>query len=229
MSKGVKLLYCGNNKLYNLNGIEGLTNLRYLYCGNNQLYNLNGIEGLINLTILDCASNNLSHINNICDLNELDCIYWHSNQIEYIPPNIVRKLISLKNNFYNEKIICSDLQNIDNHKIKESVRKSINNILEIKPQIDNITDLILNDYILTNKTKEILINYSKDTNVHAILNITFNELLIAVFNRIYLNENKNEIKEKLNTELNISICESLTERINRLINCLNGFDKLVFL
>jgi hypothetical protein len=127
----------------------------------------------------------------------------------------------------NGQNIYNDSQNVHNHQIQESIRNSVNNILQIKPVITNFTDLILNDPILTQQTKEILIEYSNDTNVYMALNITFNELLIAVFNRIEMNEHKDEIKRVLNVEMNDSICKCFTGRISRLVNCLNGFDDLV--
>jgi hypothetical protein len=69
--------------------------------------------------------------------------------------------------------------------------------------------------------------YSEDTSIHTVLNITFGELLLYVFNRIEINEHKDEIKKILNSEMHESICKCFTGRISRLINCLNGFDELV--
>ena len=77
---------------------------------------------------------------------------------------------------------------------------------------------------LTNQTKQILIEYINCKDVHSILNITFEELLIHVLNRIEINENKNEIKNILNIEMSDSLCKCFTGRMSRLINCLNGFD-----
>jgi hypothetical protein len=62
--------------------------------------------------------------------------------------------------------------------------KSVNNILKIKPIITDTMDLILNDTILTNKTKEILMEYKNSNEIYSALNITFEELLLYVFNRI---------------------------------------------
>jgi hypothetical protein len=69
--------------------------------------------------------------------------------------------------------------------------------------------------------------YLEDTSIHTILNITFGELLLHVFNRIQINEHKDEIKRILNVEMHESVCKCFTGRISRLINCLNGFDELV--
>jgi hypothetical protein len=105
--------------------------------------------------------------------------------------------------------------------------KNEQNILKIKPPIENLNNLILDDNILIQNTKEILIEYLEDTSVHTVLNITFGELILYVFNKIQINEHKDEIKKILNSEMHESVCKCFTGRISRLINCLNGFDELV--
>ena len=178
-----------------------MVNLTRLKCFNNQLTSLNGIENLVNLTIL----------------------YYQNNLIVHIPPNLVRRL----NRFQNGQNVYNDGQNVHNHNIQESIKNSVNNILKIKPTITDTTDLILNDTILTNETKEILMEYKNSTDIYSSLNITFEELLLYVFNRIEINEHKDEIKQVLNTEMIDSVCKCFTGRMSRLINCLNGFDPLV--
>jgi hypothetical protein len=187
--------------LDSLTGIENLTNLTKLYCCDNQLDSLTGIENLTNLTEL----------------------YYSNNPIDHIPPNVLRRFNRIKNG----QNIYTDNQNVHNHNIQESIRESIQNILKCKPTIKNLNNLILDDNILTQNTKEILMEYLEDTSVHTILNITFGELLLYVFNRIQINEHKDEIKRILNVEMHESVCKCFTGRISRLINCLNGFDELV--
>jgi Leucine-rich repeat (LRR) protein len=216
-------LYCWNNQLSSLMGIENLTNLIELYCCDNQLTNLESIKNLTNLTILHCRNNQLSSLAGIDNLTNLTELYYADNPIDHIPPNIVRRLNRIKNG----QNIYADNQNVHNHSIQKSIRESIQNILKFKPTIENLNNLILNDNILTTKTKEILMEYSEDTSVHTILNITFGELLLYVFNRIQNNEHKDEIKRILNIEMHESVCKCFTGRISRLINCLNGFDELV--
>jgi hypothetical protein len=101
------------------------------------------------------------------------------------------------------------------------------NILQTKPTITNLNELIINDQILTEQTKRLLFEYVNCKDVHSTLNITFEELLLYVFDRIELNVDKNEIKRLLNTEMDESFCKCFTGRISRLVNCLNGFDPLV--
>ena len=69
--------------------------------------------------------------------------------------------------------------------------------------------------------------YKNSKDIYSALNITFEELLLYVFNRIEINEHKDEIKQVLNTEMTDSVCKCFTGRMSRLINCLNGFDPLV--
>ena len=69
--------------------------------------------------------------------------------------------------------------------------------------------------------------YKNSKDIYSALNITFEELLLYVFNRIEINEHKDEIKRVLNTEMTESVCKCFTGRMSRLINCLNGFDPLV--
>jgi hypothetical protein len=216
-------LDCYNNQLDSLVGIENLTNLIELNCGNNQLSSLVGIENLTNLIYLYCCVNQLTSLMDIANLTNLRVLYYGNNPIDHIPPNLLRRLNKIKNG----QNIYADNQNIHNHNIQESIRESIQNILKFKPTIENINNLILNDNILTQNTKEILMEYSEDTSVHTVLNITFGELLLYVFNRIQINEHKDEIKRILNVEMHESVCKCFTGRISRLINCLNGFDELV--
>jgi Leucine-rich repeat (LRR) protein len=216
-------LYCYVNKLINLVGIKNFTNLEKLCCSYNKLESLAGIENLINLRELYCGNNQLSSLIEIENLTNLTTLSYSNNPIDHIPPNLLRRLNRIKNG----QNIYADNQNVHNHNIQESIRESIQNILKFKPTIENINNLILEDNILTQNTKEILMEYSEDTSVHTVLNITFGELLLYVFNRIQNNEHKDEIKKILNVEMHESVCKCFTGRISRLINCLNGFDELV--
>jgi Leucine-rich repeat (LRR) protein len=217
------ILYCNNNQLTSLKSIKNLTNLITLYCNNNLLDSLVGIENLANITVLHCHNNLLGSLVGIENLTNLMVLYYFNNPIDHIPPNLFRRINRIKNG----QNIYADNQNVHNHNIQESIRQSIQNILKFKPTIENLNNLILDDNILTKHTKEILMEYSEDTSVHTVLNITFEELLLYVFNRIQINEHKDEIKRILNLEMHESVCKCFTERISRLINCLNGFDELV--
>ncbi len=92
--------------------------------------------------------------------------------------------------------------------------------MSIKPTINNLNELIINNNILTEQTKRILFEYCNDKTVHSTLNITFEELLLNVYSLI----NNDEIFAIMNIEMNDALCKCFTGRISRLVNCLNGFD-----
>ena len=216
-------LHCCINRIQSLEPIKNLTNLEQLDCSCNSIQSLGPIRNLINLNLLDCDENLIKSLEPINNLINLEHLVYSGNPIEYYPPNIIRRLDGMKHsqNIYN------DSESVHNHNIQESIRKSIQNIINIKPIITNLYDYILNDNIFTSKTKEILFNYINCKNVHSTLNITFEELLLHVINRIEKSEHKLEIKSVLNVEMLDSECKCFTGRISRLINCLNGFDELV--
>ena len=145
--------------------------------------------------------------------------YFGNNPIEYIPPNVQRLLNRRKHgqNIYNDK------QSVHNHSIQESFRKSVSNLLSIKPSIkyeDIIEDLIANNFDATSN----IIEFSSDESIHGELNLTFKELLICVYNRIIKNEHKLEILKILSEEMKSAECKCFTGRITRLVSCLVGFE-----
>jgi len=215
-------LHCDNNKLTSFQHLN-CPALTELHCYNNKLTSFQHLNCPA-LTTLHCYNNKLTsfqHLN--CPLlTELHC---SGNEWEFIPPHINRLL----NTTRNTQNVYSDGQNVHNHHIQESIRSSIQAVLSKKPCIaaENLYELILADTVLTTLTKEILVDYCKETTVHSTLRITFEELLLHVFSRIESNTNKEEIKSVLNAEMSDSVCKCFTGRMSRLINCLNGFDDLV--
>ena len=215
-------LSCSNN---NLTSFEHLNCplLSELWCSYNRLTSFEHLNCPL-LTMLYCHHNQLTsfqHLN--CPL--LTTLVCSDNEWEFIPPHINRLLNALK----NTQNVYTDRQNVHNHYIQESIRNSIQAVILQKPSIvaANIYEVILLDEVLTKETKEILVEYCKDPNVHSTLHITFEELLLHVFSRIESNANKQEIKSVLNMEMTDSVCKCFTGRMSRLINCLNGFDDLV--
>jgi hypothetical protein len=69
--------------------------------------------------------------------------------------------------------------------------------------------------------------YTSSTDLVIELNVSFMDVLIAVWNRIVTNPNAVEIKKMLNVEMTDSIEMCFTGQISRLVNCLSGFDELV--
>ena len=99
--------------------------------------------------------------------------------------------------------------------------------MSIKPTIhmDQLKDLIINNQHLNERTKQLLFEYMDNKEVHSILNITFEELLLSVYDFIEKNENKEELYKIMNEEMSEANCKCFTGRISRLINVLNGYDE----
>ena len=237
----LKTLKCSDNKIRTLpEDLFNLVNLEHLDISINRIWELsNNISELINLRTLDISRNHLSIIpSGINRLHQIYKIDISGNPLEHIPPQVIRLLntrIQINNSIYG------DNQNIHNHDVQQSVIKSIENIMNI-PRRENCMSLetVINQVaacpILTSKTKEALLEYMDDKSVHTILNITFEELFLAVWNMyILLDENEmqsheriiNSLLDRLNQEMLDSECKCFTGRITRLINTLSGYTPLV--
>jgi hypothetical protein len=153
--------------------------------------------------------------------------YYYNNKIDYIPPQVVRFLNKIKN--IDKLQVYNDGQNIHNHSIQESLNNSINNIMQQKFIINEsiIMNEILNDSILNDKCKELLVEYLSNLEYHSILLLNFKELFFHFWLTINNLETKDEIKKILNIEMLDSECKCFTGRITRLVNSLNGFTDLV--
>ena len=220
-------LSCSFNKIESLpSEIGNLVNLQKLSCFANQIILLpSEIGNLVNLQRLDCYNNQIvllpSEIGNLINLRKFS---FENNPIEHIPPNVMRLIQRLENLNYNIQNIYGDTQNVHNHTIQSCIKNSIKNILNHKPCIENHIEYILQDNIIDKFTKNLLIEYSKCTEIHTELDISFDELLKYVISRIHENKYRNEIKKILNNEIRDSVNMCFTGRISRLVNSLNGFD-----
>ena len=63
--------------------------------------------------------------------------------------------------------------------------------------------------------------------VYSVTDITFKELLLAVWCVIRSHKDGDEIQEIMNTEMDDADCKCFTGKMSRLINCLNGYDSRV--
>ena len=123
--------------------------------------------------------------------------------------------------------VYTDSQSVHNSTIQKSLLDSVNRLLSIPIPAGNIINSILEDSILSEATKARLVEYSEDTSVHTVLNLTFSEMLVVVWNRIETLSSKDDIKKTLNTEIHDTECKCFTGKISRLVNCLAGYDELV--
>jgi hypothetical protein len=104
----ITTLYCYDNQLTTLEGIENLVNLQYLYCSNNQLTSLEGIENLVNLKFLYCDNNQLTTLEGIENLVNLQYLSCNNNQLTSLEgiENLVnlKELLCGNNQFSNDYI-----------------------------------------------------------------------------------------------------------------------------
>jgi hypothetical protein len=149
-------------------------------------------------------------------------MYYNNNPIEYIPLPLRRFLNRQKNVTTG---VYNDSQNVHDHNIQESIKNSIYSIMNDKLTIDNdtVNQQILEDNVLETTTKQQLVEYITDKCVHSNYQITFQELLTNVWQRITTHTDSLEIKKILNTEMKDGLCMCFTGRLSRLVNCLNGF------
>ena len=105
--------------------------------------------------------------------------------------------------------VYNDSQSVHNSTIQKSLLDSVNRLLAIPIPRGNVINSILEDSILSETTKARLVEYSEDTSVHTVLNLTFSEMLTVVWNRLETLSAKDEIKKTLNTEIHDAECKCL--------------------
>ena len=223
-------LNCYGNQLTTLEPIRELTNLQKLNCSNNQLTTLEPIRELTNLQELDCSNNRLITLPLfLINFRNIQTIIFRDNEIEYIPRPVQRLIRRLKNRYHKDINIYTDGQNVHNHHIQECVRISINNLLEYETKMkeETLKSEILNDNILEETTKRVLLEYIENKDEHTVIGCTFEDLMIQVRSIIKEHQESNEIKRILNSEMSDSLCKCFTGRLSRLVNVLNGYSDLV--
>ena len=211
-------LYC-NNQITKLGDYQHLTELD---CGLNKITEL-GVYP--NLTFLDCRWNQITELKIYPYLTRLYCDY---NQITKLGdyPNLT--YLECKNNPINpiyitrlnriilknkhNKNIYNDGQNVHDHAIQESLKKSI------KYLMDNYG------------AKELVFEIPEeldDINYHSELMLTEKEIFELVLKRIneFDDETKKEIEKILYDELENGRCKCFTGRVTRIVNTLGGFDE----
>ena len=232
-----------------------LTRLAELYLSNTNLIQLPvEIGQLTLLTTLDLSGNNLTHLpvdighltlltslyltNNklthlpveIGHLTQLTTLHLSDNMIENILNPIIQRLIQRIENIRrqpNGNTIYTDTQNVHSSSIQQSIRDSINNLMNAF--IVDYPLTYLDWSVLTQQTKEIITEYIDCIDIHSMLNITFKELFIAVvFEMESLSMDLQiEIQKRMNEEMQESECKCFTGRISRLVNCLSGYSDKV--
>ena len=252
-------LDCSNNQLISLPDNMNFPNLYEFDCHNNQLTSLPAFGtnmNLPNLQKLDCSYNRLTSLPNNMNFPNLQKLHCQNNFITSLPVCILNfrnlHLFTCNNNRIemslqiarfinriktssNKKLnVYNDTQNVHNSTIQLSVRDSINRITTRtdlkKYNINQLNNLIIENTILNETSKSLLVEYINDNTVHSLLLLTFSEVLWFIIQTIITDfqiEEQEEIFKVLNQEIIDADCKCFTGRMNRVINCLNGFSPLV--
>ena len=147
--------------------------------------------------------------------------------IENILNPIIQRVIQHIENRPNGSTIYTDRQNVHNQSIQQSIKDSINNLMNAF--IVDYPLTYLDWSVLNQKNKEIITEYLDCNYIHTMLNITFKELFIAVVIEIdcLSPDLQIEILKRMNEEMQYSECKCFTGRISRLVNCLSGYSDKV--
>ena len=224
------ILYLSNNKLTHLPvEIGHLTQLHTLYLRDNNITQLPvEIGNLSRLTTLYLQNNKLTHLPvEIGHLIQLTSLYLSDNPVENLLNPIIQRVIQRIENRPNGNTIYSDTQNVHSSSIQQSIRDSINNLMNAF--IVDYPLTYLDWSVLNQKTKEIITEYIDCNDIHTMLNITFKELFTAVVIEMdkLSPDLQIEIQKRMNEEMQDSECKCFTGRISRLVNCLCGYSDKV--
>ena len=223
---GLQNLELRYNQITEIQGLDKLINLQKLSLSNNKISEIKGLDNLVNLKELYLYNNQITELPlSLCNLRNLRHFYYYGNPIEYIPLPVQRWLDRMNRRITKNNMVYNDKQNIHNHHIQNSFRRSLENILRDKNllKLKTVKSEILNNNILTEQTKREILNYCDDKSEHATYLITYVDLLVYVWSRISRSENKTDLCEVLNQEISDGLCMCFTGRLTRLLNCLSGF------
>ncbi len=216
-------LYLSDNQLISIpSEIGQLINLQVLVLSYNQLISIpTEIGQLVNLQHLYLQYNYITSIPpELGQLRNVQNLYLSDNPIDYLPPP-VQRLLDRQN---EGQQIYQDKQSIHNSGIQKSFRESVNRLLSKKPELSlerTLEEIVSSE--LSDNCKSSLVDYSSSKDIHGELNITFGELLVVVWDRIRIYENKQDILYILSQEMSDALCMCFTGRITRLVNTLSGF------
>ena len=215
------------NSIRKIEGLNTLVNLKTLKLSNNQISKLEGLVHLINLHELYLWDNKIIEINDPSQITT--CIFLHTLCYDidvYVHPVIIR-FISHNKLKVDNLHIYTDSQNIHDNSINSNITESVKRLMIDIPLKEINQSEIINDPILTEQTKRLLLEFISDMDKHSILLLTFAQLFGIIWQVIQKHPDASTIKEILNQEMNDSICKCFTGRMNRLVNVLNGFDPRV--
>jgi Leucine-rich repeat (LRR) protein len=223
----VVYLDCSANNLESLPDLSTLTSLQSLSCFYNDLEVLPDLSSLTSLQVLYSYSNKLTSLPiSLLQCRNLEYIEYSNNEIEGIPPILTRFIARIKDTRGRDLKVYSDTQSVHNATIQDCVRKSILNVLEKErgsKSLDQILDEIISDEVLTKETKESIVEYCRDSEIHSTLNISFSDFLVPVWMGIGSHGGSLGMGRVMDVGMTDALCKCFTGRLSRLLNVLNGY------
>jgi hypothetical protein len=229
----LEILDCNNNQITKLSNLSALQRLN---CSGNLITTL---PDLPMIKELDFSHNQISNLPDIHLYNQLTVLIYHNNPINFetLEPRI-REVLELFHpnqdinddiDILNEIRIYDDNQNVHDSEINKSIIESVQELMKTPNNIDYIemVNEIYEEPDLEMKTKELINDFCYIHIKHVVLDITYKDLFIKIWNIIRTHEHKKEILKVLELEIIDSEIMCFTGKINRLVNCLNGFDSRV--
>jgi hypothetical protein len=223
----LKELYLSQNEMTSIGPEIGkLVNVEKMTLSNNKLPELPAEMGEMRNLQTVCVRNNKLRTfpPQLANLTRLTGFTHSDNEIEYIPPPFQRLLDRVNQRHGNQ--VYHDSQNVHNSDVQRSFLATLQKLFGTKPELnlEQTINEILDNPVLTEKSKKAIADFTSIKEVHSVANVSYGDLLTAVWDRVRKNPAKDEICKVMNSDLNDSICVCFTGRITRLVNALNGFD-----
>jgi Leucine-rich repeat (LRR) protein len=220
----LRILYLHNNQITKIEGLGSLVSLRELYLTGNQITKIRGLGSLTSLEQLYLSDNQIMKIEGLDNLRSLRKLFLVDNLIRNVPisiinlPSLYRLCCNVplsptihwflnRNKTKSSRTIYDSKQNIHDNQINRSITESVCRLLDKKVTCTDseVLSEITSDRVLSTESKAALIQYSKITDMHSQLNVTFMEALKSVWHIIRKHKKSAEIKRILDQEIQDSI------------------------
>jgi hypothetical protein len=236
-SRNIKVLRLSDNKITKIQNLpNGLTTLRL---DGNQIEKIEGIP--ITVNNLDLSNNKITEIEGLHEgIIELDLSCNKITRIEGLPSTLkelyiynnytalftisILKCKSLIGLYTNSSISAIIRRFIKRNRVRDVDKKmSLHDIMETKIDTDRkIISEVMDDPILSDQTKQIIVERSKDTRIK--LGSTFAEVFAALWTIITAHSDCKYIKIFLDHEMKDNICTtSCTTILSVLVGVINGY------
>ena len=218
----LKELNLYHNQISDLRPLAELLQLETLYLYENQISDLSPLTGLLQLEKLHLDRNRISDLNPLVYLRNLTTLTYRENPLDIQTVQTTRFLQRLEIGSSSRQSIYNDGQNVHNTHIQKSICKSLVNLLK-DPQPEFSLQKIVDNKLLPDKTKSLLVEYCEEKSIHSVHLITFEELLGYVWSRIENSSSSEDLFKILSEQIEDAECKCFTGRFNRVLSVLVGF------